>query len=329
LASSASKRRRTAGKAVALRRRGGRPTKDEAARLGLRIVDAATELFFTLGYGATTIEAVARRARISKRTFYHRFENKSVLLRAVVHRTIERLRPPADVPLVQGANLQEILHRLAALILRAALSAPAIALHRLIVAESRRFPTLATVVASQGASEEAIRLIAGVLEREADAGKIALDNPTFAARQFLQMVIAVPQNRAMGLGTPMTSAEVDAWSRDVVNLFVNGCRGWECTAARRPLPSRVAGGPVARAFPSGRGKQMFRIEIEDGRGIWTDVRGADGAILTFAREDEARAKLAELYPVMVQMEKYGDPKRTRVIRILDDEDDWPKKPARG
>jgi len=72
---------------------------------------------------------------------------------------------------------------------------------------------------------------------------------------------------------------------------------------------------------------MFKIEIEDGHGIWTDVRGADGAILTFSREDEARAKLTLLYPVLVQMEKFGDPKRTRVIRIFEDEDDWPQKPA--
>ena len=70
---------------------------------------------------------------------------------------------------------------------------------------------------------------------------------------------------------------------------------------------------------------MFKIEVEDGRGIWTDVRGADGAILTFEREDEARAKLAELFPVLVQMEKYAGGKRTRVIRILEDEDDWPKR----
>ena len=37
----------------------------------------------------------------------------------------------------------------------------------------------------------------------------------------------------------------------------------------------------------------------------------------------------KLYPVLVQMEKYGDPRRTRVIRILgDDEDDWPaRQPA--
>ena len=70
---------------------------------------------------------------------------------------------------------------------------------------------------------------------------------------------------------------------------------------------------------------MFKIEIEDGHGVWSDVRGADGAPLTFDKEDDARAKLMELYPVMVQMEKYAGGKRTRVIRILEDEDDWPKK----
>ena len=26
---------------------------------------------------------------------------------------------------------------------------------------------------------------------------------------------------------------------------------------------------------------MFKIEIEDGHGIWSDVRGADGAVMTF------------------------------------------------
>ena len=71
--------------------------------------------------------------------------------------------------------------------------------------------------------------------------------------------------------------------------------------------------------------QRYKIEVEDGRGLWSDVRGADGSILIFDDEEKARAKLAELYPVLVQMEKYGDRKRTRVIRILEDEDDWPQR----
>jgi len=129
------------------------------------------------------------------------------------------------VPIFEGASLREILERLAGLILRAALSPQAVALHRLIVGESGRFPKLAAAVSREGASENAIRLIGGVLEREAAKEGFALDNPRFAAEQFLYMVIAVPQRRAAGLGAPMTAAEVDAWGRKVVNLFLDGCRG--------------------------------------------------------------------------------------------------------
>ena len=73
----------------------------------------------------------------------------------------------------------------------------------------------------------------------------------------------------------------------------------------------------------------FKIEFEAGNGIWHDVRGADGALLTFDSEADARGKLAELYPIEVQMERYGNSKRTRVIRILRDEDDWPARPRQG
>ena len=209
---------------AAVPRRGGRPSRQQAARLGERIVDAATHLFLTQGYGATSIEAVARRARISKRTFYHRFDDKPALFVAVVHRIIDRLRSPADVERLVG-DLQEVLQRLARFILRAALLPEALALNRMLVAESARFPKLAAVATERGVIDEGIRFIAGILEREIRAGKLALDNPAFAAQQLLYMIIALPQRRAMGFGAPMTPAELDAWARDVVNLFLNGCRG--------------------------------------------------------------------------------------------------------
>lgn len=73
---------------------------------------------------------------------------------------------------------------------------------------------------------------------------------------------------------------------------------------------------------------MFKIEIEDDKGIWSDVRRDDGRVLTYETEEAARAALRERFPVLVQMERYGDRKRTRVIRILeDDDDDLPKRPG--
>jgi hypothetical protein len=34
---------------------------------------------------------------------------------------------------------------------------------------------------------------------------------------------------------------------------------------------------------------MFKIEVEDGHGLWSDVRGADGAILTFEKVRRGRS----------------------------------------
>jgi hypothetical protein len=63
--------------------------------------------------------------------------------------------------------------------------------------------------------------------------------------------------------------------------------------------------------------------VQDETGIWSDVRGDDGAVLVYDDENTARAALAEKFPILVQMEKYAGGKRTRVIRIIEDEDDWP------
>jgi hypothetical protein len=70
---------------------------------------------------------------------------------------------------------------------------------------------------------------------------------------------------------------------------------------------------------------MFKIEVQDNKGRWSDVYGDDGKLLLYEKEDEARAALATRFPILVQMEKFAGGKRTRVIRILKDEDDWPKR----
>jgi AcrR family transcriptional regulator len=204
-------------------RKGGRPSRKQAENIRDEILDIATGLFFTQGYGATSIESVAQLARMSKRTFYHRFEDKADLFRAVVHRVIENLRPANVTGLFEGAAFEDILHRIARIVLDAALTPEALALHRLILAEAGRFPELALVVNREGARQEAVRRIAGLLQQEPSTRHLTPEYAVFAAEQFLQMVVALPQRRAMGLGKPMTRAELDAWARDAVELFLHGC----------------------------------------------------------------------------------------------------------
>jgi AcrR family transcriptional regulator len=204
---------------------GGRPSRAASLELRDRILESATELFLAEGYGATSIESVAARAGVSKRTFYHRFDDKAALFAAVVHRIIEQIRPPASVPLLQGVTLQDILQRLAGLILRAALTPRALALHRLVTGESQRFPNLIRSVHEEGWAQEATTLIGDLLARQLPDLNLTNHHRAFAATQFLHLVVDQPQRRLMGFGNPMTPKELDIWARDSVSLFLNGCRG--------------------------------------------------------------------------------------------------------
>jgi hypothetical protein len=143
-----------------------------------------------------------------------------------VRRIVEGLRPPAGTPLYEGDSLEEVLRRLARLLLRGALTPTALALNRLMVAEAQRFPELAAIVAREGGRAELVGQIAALLEGETRAGALAIDGSVFAAEQFLQLIVASPQRCALGLSTPMTEAELDTWADDCVNLFLNGWRSW-------------------------------------------------------------------------------------------------------
>lgn len=204
-------------------RRGGRPTRLEAAALGDKILDVATALFLSRGFGATSIEAVAGRARISKRTFYHRFSDKAALYRAVVRRLLQHWLPEFEAVFETPAPLDLLLARLARRMLAVALSPDALALRRLLVAEAERFPELVEIAIEQGATR-AVERIAALLEEERGAGRIAPDDCRFAATQFQEMVLSVPLRRAMGFGAPLTEDEREDWATKSVALFIEGCR---------------------------------------------------------------------------------------------------------
>jgi AcrR family transcriptional regulator len=55
------------------------------------LVDAARELFAQDGYAATSLDAVAAKARVTKGAVYHHFQGKQQLFEAVFAREVERL----------------------------------------------------------------------------------------------------------------------------------------------------------------------------------------------------------------------------------------------
>jgi len=64
---------------------------------------------------------------------------------------------------------------------------------------------------------------------------------------------------------------------------------------------------------------MFKLQVQEDEKdpqLWHDVKGPDGRLLTFETEAAAHAKLEELYPILVKLERYAaGPKRTRAVSM--------------
>ena len=179
------------------------------------MLDAATDLFLRDGYGATSLEAVAAAAGVSKRTLYARFSGKAALLQVVVSRLVTTWLPAFDAEIGQGGGLRDTLLGAAKVMLATALTSQALGLYRLIIAEIGRFPELAGVMREAGAGAGTERLAAVM----AAAG---IADPIWAAEQFMALVLSVPQRRGLGLGSPLDAAAQAVWSERAVALFLNG-----------------------------------------------------------------------------------------------------------
>lgn len=204
----------------AARRSGGRPTAEAAVLLETAILDQATAAFLADGYAATTIEAIARTCGVAKRTIYARWSGKPALFRAVLERLIVRWMSNAG-DWADGEALETTLKAAADDILAVALTPEAIALNRLVIAESGRFPELPLMLRQAGAGEGTAR-IAALLDRAVARGDLPPRDTAFAAEQFLNLVLAGPQRRALGLGRPLDPDQLQLWGDKAVALFLFG-----------------------------------------------------------------------------------------------------------
>ena len=70
---------------------------------------------------------------------------------------------------------------------------------------------------------------------------------------------------------------------------------------------------------------MFKLQVQEDEKdpqAWHDVMGADGKLLIFEKEAEARARLETLYPILVKLERFGaGSKRTRVISMYAEDEE--------
>jgi TetR/AcrR family transcriptional repressor of mexJK operon len=173
------------------------------ARKRHAILRAGADAFLRLGYGSTSMEAIAAEAGVSKQTIYNHFGSKEVLFRAIVEGLVSQLLRPIEDH--RGdADPKSALTSLAREFFVIMLKPSSLAMHRLLVADAGRFPELAAAVYDAGPAR-IIATLARFLARETRKGRLAVEKPRLAAEQFFGMLNGYLQVRALFGVEPLPS----------------------------------------------------------------------------------------------------------------------------
>ncbi|MCW3475458.1 TetR/AcrR family transcriptional regulator [Limobrevibacterium gyesilva] len=185
-----------------------------------QVLEAAADLFMANGYGSVSMEAVARAANVSKATLYAYFESKDQLFATIVgeacrRNTVNDENFPAEVE-----DIRAELHKIGVRVLGFLLQERTLAIFRVAVAESGRFPELGRAFITNGPQAFRDRFAAWVAAQAA-AGHLVAADTHVAAEQFMALLRAGLFLRAtLALPPAPTGADIDATVAAAVETFL-------------------------------------------------------------------------------------------------------------
>ncbi|WP_156352081.1 TetR/AcrR family transcriptional regulator [Devosia sp. Leaf64] len=199
------------------RGRRGRPANEA---LGQTIVDAAVDLFGELGFHATTLDAVAQHAKISKLSIYRHFENKEALFSAAISARCHQLTPNLRFE-EAGGSAEEQLTTVARSLLRTLLNPEVINVEAMILADKTNKETLSKLHFEAGPAS-IISQVQTLLERLHAKSLLKVPDPHQSARLFaallkgsdLLMIARFDRAKAED------DNEVEAYCQSAVTMFL-------------------------------------------------------------------------------------------------------------
>jgi TetR/AcrR family transcriptional regulator, mexJK operon transcriptional repressor len=162
----------------------GRP-KDAAKRA--EILRAATDLFLKDGYELTSMEAVARKADVSKLTIYSHFADKAELFSNVIRIRCERVAPADSFREVMNKPMRTAFIEIATRFVTNIFTPDSIHLHRILQAEATRHPEMARVFYETGPKR--VRAAFGeLLQQYVNDRRLVIRDIPKAAEQFFSLL---------------------------------------------------------------------------------------------------------------------------------------------
>lgn len=184
------------------------------------ILAAAKRAFLAGGFGAVSMDAIAREAAVSKATVYAHFGSKEELFGAVIGRECERFFASFSAGELDPSDVRASLTVLGRRFLELVLSPEAIALHRIILGEVTRFPVLGEVFWRAGPERQRMQIEA-YLQSATASGALSLADARLAAEQFVSLVRGDIQLRQLlRLGPELSPREIQTAVEAAVDTFI-------------------------------------------------------------------------------------------------------------
>lgn len=182
------------------------------------IVDAAKDVFLGSGFADTTMDEIARTARISKHTLYSHFRDKADLFEAVIVQDMQRFQNLPDLTEDKRAP-EDVLFEAARWIYDHHVSAEAIAVNRVLIGAAVNFGAL---IERHHAYrfQASVSWIATYIKSLADRGVLPIADPSRAAARFALM--ASEGSQAVMGRSPVDRKEREQLARSTVALFLRG-----------------------------------------------------------------------------------------------------------
>ncbi len=196
---------------------GRRPEKTEA------ILDAAGQLFREHGYGAVSMDQIAREAGVSKATVYAHFESKDRLFAAMIHNGCRVYAESLMPAVTEMEDVREALTRICREIERFLLAPKTLGIYRVIIAEGPRFPELVHAFIEAGPLPFR-KMLAQFFEAANRRGALKVPNPVLAAHQLVWLVRGpLYLERMLNLKQPLWDTQsVDEVVTSAVDMMMKG-----------------------------------------------------------------------------------------------------------
>jgi AcrR family transcriptional regulator len=205
-----------------VRRGRGRPQArcDEDTRAV--IMEAAHREFASYGYATTSMESVARRAGVSTKTLYRLIPTKAALFEAMITERIDRFASVIRLRACDGRDVKAALRGALIVCGELVLDGEVIALQRLILADSEKFPEIAETFYHK-AIRRTERTLAVWLQAQHERGLIRIDDAEATAGMLLGMLVYQPQRAVLfARAAPPDREQLERRADAVAELFLRG-----------------------------------------------------------------------------------------------------------